>query len=133
MFDHIDGVAMVSPLAPVLANRFIGHYENKWLKQYNGPSIHFYRRYVDDTFCIFNNEDDALLLLSFLNSQHPNSKFTMDKDTNKILSFLNVCIDNDDPSCFKASGYGKKNSYRIALLISLPSFLSPIRLGSSVL
>ena len=32
-FDHIVGVAMVSPLAPVLANFFIDFHERKWLEQ----------------------------------------------------------------------------------------------------
>ena len=53
MYDQIDGVAMGSPLAPVLANLFLGHYENIWLNKYQGPSLYFYRRYVDDTFCLF--------------------------------------------------------------------------------
>ena len=30
-YDQIDGVAMGSPLAPVLANLFMGHYEKEWL------------------------------------------------------------------------------------------------------
>ena len=32
VFDQIDGVAMGSPLAPVLANLFLGRHENMWLK-----------------------------------------------------------------------------------------------------
>ena len=31
-YNQIDGVDMGSPLAPVLANIFIGSYESKWLK-----------------------------------------------------------------------------------------------------
>ena len=34
-YNHIDGVAMGSPLAPVLANIFMGFYESKWLNEYN--------------------------------------------------------------------------------------------------
>ena len=30
-YDQIDGVAMGLPLAPVLANLFMGHHEMKWL------------------------------------------------------------------------------------------------------
>ena len=30
-YDQIDGVAMGSPLAPVLANLFMGHHEKLWL------------------------------------------------------------------------------------------------------
>ncbi|XP_068739351.1 uncharacterized protein [Montipora capricornis] len=35
-YDQIDGVAMGSPLAPVLANFFMGHYERLWLEKYTG-------------------------------------------------------------------------------------------------
>ena len=38
-FDQIDGVAIGTPLAPVLANLFLGHHENLWVKTYQGPSI----------------------------------------------------------------------------------------------
>ena len=31
-FDQIDGVVMGSPLAPVLANLFMGHHERIWLE-----------------------------------------------------------------------------------------------------
>ena len=34
-YNQIDGVAMGSPLAPVLANIFMGFYESKWLNEYN--------------------------------------------------------------------------------------------------
>ena len=42
VYDQIDGVAMGSPLAPVLANLFLGHYESIWLNKYQGPIVHFY-------------------------------------------------------------------------------------------
>jgi len=80
VFDQIDGVAMGSPLAPVLANLFLGHHEKIWLKNYQGPSNLFYRRYVDDIFCVFDNENDAKLFFDFINSQHPNIKFTIEKE-----------------------------------------------------
>ena len=52
-YDQIDGVAMGSPLAPVLANLFIGHHENLWLENFQGSEILFYRRYADDLFVYF--------------------------------------------------------------------------------
>ena len=39
---------MGSPLAPVLANIFMGFYESKWLNEYNPNKSKFYLRYVDD-------------------------------------------------------------------------------------
>ena len=59
-------------------------------------------------FCIFDNENDAKLFFDFINSQYPNIKFTIEKETNKVLAFLDVCIDNNDPSCLKTSTYRKK-------------------------
>ena len=34
-YNQIDGVVVGSPLAPVLANIFIGFHESKWLNEYN--------------------------------------------------------------------------------------------------
>ena len=39
---------MSSPLAPVLANVFMGFYKSKWLNEYNLKKPEFYLRYVDD-------------------------------------------------------------------------------------
>ena len=92
-FDQIGGVAMGSPLAPVLANLFMGHHEKRWLENYNS-GIEFYRRYVDDTFALFNTEQDALSFFSYINSQHPNIKLTMEREKNHKLPFLDVLLDN---------------------------------------
>ena len=41
-YDQTDRVAMGSPLAPVLANLFMGHYEKDWLSNYDGVSPSYY-------------------------------------------------------------------------------------------
>ena len=46
-YNQIDGAVMGSPLAPVLANIFMGFYESKWLNEYNLNKPQFYLRYVD--------------------------------------------------------------------------------------
>lgn len=97
LYDQIDGVAMGSPLAPVLANLFMAHHEREWLDNYDG-NILFYRRYVDDTFCLFNTEDDANSFYKFINSRHPNISFTMEKEVDRKLAFLDVFIDNSSSS-----------------------------------
>ena len=43
----------------------MGHHEKRWLENYNS-GIEFYRRYVDDTFALFNTEQDALLSYFFV-------------------------------------------------------------------
>ena len=54
-----------------------------------------YRRYVDDITCLFNCQSDADKFFEFLNRQHPNIKFTFEKQVNKQMSFLDVSITND--------------------------------------
>ena len=58
-YNQIDGVAMGSPLAPVLANIFMGFHESKWLNEYNLNKPKFYLRYVDDILAAFDNEEDS--------------------------------------------------------------------------
>ena len=53
-YNQIDGVAMGSPLAPVLANIFMGFYESKRLNEYNLNRPKFYLRYVDDILAAFD-------------------------------------------------------------------------------
>ena len=70
---------MGSPLAPVLANIFMDFYESKWLNEYNLNKPKFYLRYVDDILVAFDNEQDSLYFLNFLNNRHPNVKFAIEK------------------------------------------------------
>ena len=52
-YNQIDGVAMGSPLAAVLANIFMSFYESKWLNKYNLNRPKFYLRYADDILAAF--------------------------------------------------------------------------------
>ena len=69
---------MGSPLAPVLANIFMGFYESKWLDEYNLNKPQFHLSYVDDILAAFDKERDSLNFLNFLNKRHPNIKFTIE-------------------------------------------------------
>ena len=81
---------MGSPLAPVLANIFMGFDESKWLNEYNLNKAKFYLRYVDDVLAAFHKEQDSFNFLIFLNKRHRNIKFTRRKQINHSISFLNV-------------------------------------------
>ena len=49
---------MDSPLAPVLANIFMGFHQSKWLNEYPLNKPKFYLRYVDDILVASDNEQD---------------------------------------------------------------------------
>ena len=81
---------MGSPLAPVFANIFMSFQESKWLNEYNLNKPKFYLRYVDDILAAFDKEQDSLNFLNFLNNRHPNIKFTIEKQNNNSIAFLDL-------------------------------------------
>ena len=83
---------MGSPLAPVLAKIFMGFHESKWLNEYNFNKPKFYLRYVDDIQAAFDNEQDLLNFLNFLNNRHPNITFTIVKQNDHSIAFFDVFI-----------------------------------------
>ena len=113
---------MGSPFAPVLANLFMGHHEKLWLENFRGSEILFYRRYVDDTSCLFHSEHDAILFGDHVNNRHPNIRFTMEKEAHHKLPFLDVLVDNNDPNSLLTRVYRKKTF--IVLLTNYFSFTS---------
>ena len=80
---------MGSPLASALANIFMGFHESKWLNEYNLNKHKLYLRYVDDILAAFDNEQYSL---NFLNNRHLNNKFTIEKQINHSITFLDVFI-----------------------------------------
>ena len=107
---------MGSPLAPVLANIFMGFYESKWLNEYNLNKAKFYLRYVDD------KEQDSLNFLNFLNKKHPNIKFTIEKQINHSIAFLDVLISGINNQNLTLQTYHK--STYTGLLLNFKSFTS---------
>ena len=85
----------------------MGYYEKKWLQEFDKRNV--LKRYVDDTFCQSGNGKDAENFFEFLNCRHKNIKFTIKKENNKFLSFLDILIENEG-NRFSASVYRKKTS-----------------------
>ena len=50
-------------------------------------NLNFILRYVDDILAAFDNEQDSLNFLDFLNNRHPNIKFTIEKQINHFHRF----------------------------------------------
>ena len=113
---------MGSPLAPVLANIFMSFHESKWLNEYNLNKPNFFLRYVDDILAPFDNEHDSLNFLNFLNNRHPNIKFTIEKQNNHSIAFLDVFISGINNQNLTLQTYYK--STYTGLLLNFKSFTS---------
>ena len=87
-----------------MANIFVGYNENKLLDFSVKPQ--FYKKYVDDTFAIFENEAECDEFFNILNSLNPALKFTSEKEESESLAFLDVKIQKSD-SKFITSVYRK--------------------------
>jgi hypothetical protein len=73
-----DGVAMGSPLSPVIANFFMEDFEKKATEQVTHKPLCWFR-YVDDTFVIWPHGQEKLIkFLNHLNRLHNKTQFTME-------------------------------------------------------
>ena len=82
----------------------------------------FYLRYVDDIVAAFDKEQDSLNFLNFLNKKHPNIKFTIEKQINHSIAFLDVFISGINNQNLTLQTY-RKSTYR-GLLLNFKSFTS---------
>lgn len=78
LYKQIDGVAMGSPLGPLLANVFMGLIEETLECEGKMPSL--YKRYVDDTLTIMSDTISATTFLQVLNNCHSPVKFTVETE-----------------------------------------------------
>ena len=104
MYRQVDGVAMGSPLGPILANIFLGHCESR-IPVEQWPDL--YCRFVDDTFSLFSGGNpEALKFLNTLNGLHPSLVFTMESEEDNKLSFLDVLVIREEKE-FSSTIYRK--------------------------
>ena len=73
LYEQTDGVAMGSPLGPLMASIFICHLEEKLT--HDGLMPDLYRRFMDDTLSRMPNTDAATMFLTTLNDLHPSLMF----------------------------------------------------------
>ncbi|XP_026747573.1 uncharacterized protein LOC113508689 [Trichoplusia ni] len=87
---QIDGVAMGSPLAPVVANIFMEWFEEKALESANVKPRYWWR-YVDDIFAVVAR-DSLKDLTSHLNRVHAKIEVTIEEEKEGKLPFLDVLV-----------------------------------------
>ena len=92
-------------------------FSGKFYNQIDGVAMN-----VDDILAAFDKEQDSLNFLKFLNKKHPNIKFTIEKQVNHYLVFLDVFISGINSQNLALQTYHK--STYTGLLLSFKSFLS---------
>ena len=111
-YDQIDGVAIGSPLGPIFENIFLSFDEKKWLDDCpdNFKPVYF-RRYVDDSFALFESRDHIVPFIDYLNSKHSNIKFTFEiENDDQTLPFLDISVKRTDGK-FETSVYLHQTFY----------------------
>lgn len=91
-YAQIDGLPMGSSLSPVVANIYMEWFEHYAIETANiKPKT--WLRYVDDTFIVWSGDHEELQeFLEHLNSLRPSINFTMEKEQNSALPFLDVLV-----------------------------------------
>ena len=104
---------MGSPLAPTLANFYLGHMEIELSKDNDIVKPALYLRYVDDVFAVFSDNKDYMSFLNALNAYHPNVQFTAEIG-NDSLCFLDTQISVKD-GIFESWVYRKPTNTGVLL------------------
>ncbi|KER22658.1 hypothetical protein T265_14806, partial [Opisthorchis viverrini] len=105
VYSQEQGLAMGSPISPVLANIYMEDFEQIALAGYHCPPNVFWR-YVDDTFVVIKR-DNVNSFHDYLNSLNPHIKFSMEiESTSGTLPFLD-CITHKVGGKLKTTVYQK--------------------------
>ena len=97
-------------------------YESKWLNECSLNKPNFYLRYIDDILAAFANEEHLLSFLNVLKNRHLNIKFTIQKQINHSIAFLDVFISGINNQNFTLQTYHKLTY--TGVLLNFKSFTS---------
>ncbi|XP_055527183.1 uncharacterized protein LOC129719802 [Wyeomyia smithii] len=104
-YRQINGLAMGSPLSPILAGIVMENLVTKAITQAHVP-VQFIRKYVDDLFLVLH-KDQVDHTLAIFNEQNPNIKFTCEKEDRGRLPFLDLLVVRHDDGSIKTDWYAK--------------------------
>ncbi|XP_017464979.1 PREDICTED: importin subunit beta-like [Rhagoletis zephyria] len=92
IYRQINGLGMGNPTSAILMEVFMQSLEEKYMEHLTtNLGVSFYARYVDDIICIITGDKEEQIL-DYLNEQHKNIAFTMDKEKKGKLNYLDLTI-----------------------------------------
>jgi len=93
IYKQPNGLAMGSPLSGILADIFMNKVENTFLASKSAKGIIHWNRYVDDVICLYDSDiTSADKLLDEINKTHQSIIFTMEKETDSKLNYLDLTL-----------------------------------------
>ena len=104
-YKQKKGVAMSSPVSPIVANLYMEHFEERAIREAPHPPD-IWLRYVDDTFTVLQ-ESEVEHFTHHLNSMDENIKFTVEPEQDNTLAFLDTCVCLNDDGSTKVKIYRK--------------------------
>ena len=95
-------------ISPVLANIFLNNLETKFLDECpENIKPKFYKRFLDDTFLLFDTAEQLKQFFQYVIVIHRNIKFTYEVEVNNTLSFLDITVRRIN-NTFETSIFRKK-------------------------
>ena len=86
IYKQIHGTAMGTPMAPAIANLFMGWLEKRLIDGSPFPiNIELWRRFLDDILMLWmGTEEELKVFMEYCNTFHPTIKFTYSSSTLKL-------------------------------------------------
>ena len=106
LYQQTAGLAMGSPISPIIANIFMQDFEQRMLAGFeNSPRIWW--RYVDDTLVVIKRNLIGEFL-HYLNNFHTNIQFTIEEESSEHeIQFLDCSIRSDESGSIVTGVYRK--------------------------
>ena len=107
-YEQVEGVAMGSPLSPIIANIYMESFEKAVIDSFPLKPKRW-KLCVDNTDVVWPHGKEELdRFLGHLNNQNDNIRFTMEIKNNMSLPFLDVLISKNDDGSISHQVYRKK-------------------------